>query len=1566
MTQSASNRQSLSLFILSGHLFLGFRISPLDCAPNRVWKMVKNGTAADSKAKPATQRKRSLPEDNVSDDDTVTRRRPKRVAAVKNYREKPIRISEKSATIEIKQHQVAEDEFLALHLTTSSPQSNGEEPRQTRRLTDFVLHDSHGDLHPVEMLEIADIFISGVILPSDECEDEKEKGVRCGGFGRIEHWSISGYENGVPVVWISTELADYASVKPAATYRKYFDHFYHKALASVEIYKKVAKSAGGSPDMSFDELIAALARSMAGNKYLPDASYVRDFVTVQGEFIYNQLAGLDETANKNEMRFVEIPVLVALRDEKSKQNNPVHMEGVSSTGALKIDGVSDNREGKKPVQDEAVDEDERYAKIVQDEEYRKSLQRPRRNGGRAAPSKNAYFKTTEDEIAIDYPLPAYYKTSQEEADELIVTEADYEFNYEDLPRSMLNNWALYNSDSRLISLELLPMKPCADMDVTIFGSGLMSEDDGTWVSLDDDSNASTQGSSHGVPIFLSQIKEWMIEYGGSMVAITIRTDAAWYRLGRPSKQYAPWYEPVLKTARVAISILTLLQEQTRMSKLSFLHVLKRVSEFEKINKAFLSSSLDAVQRYVVAHGQIIMQIFAEYPNKDIQKCTFITDLATKRADKENSRWTIKKKKQILQKENLNPRANMAPVVSKRKAMQATTTRLINRIWGEFYSNYSPEEAVQAVGAEVVEEEVEEEGENEEDDADEAEETVPEPVDVQKSHTPPKKIRSSSGKLEIRWEGESLGKTSAGEPLYRQALVGGEMVAVGSAVVLEVDDTDEVLAIYLVEYMFESSDHGKMLHGRYLQRGSETVLANAANERELFLTTECLSVHLKDIKGTVSFEIRSRRWGYQFRKENTTEDKLDRARAEERKTKGLPIEYYCKSLYLPERGGFFSLPRGAIGCGTGSCNSCRIRADEEERSKLKLNASKTGFFSKGIEYSVEDYVYVTPDSITSDESTKGDEKFKSGRNIGLKAFVVCQLLEVIVKDSRKGSFEVSVRRFHRPEDISPEKAYASDIQEVYYSEDTYVLHPEAIQGKCEVRKKIDMPLRREYPISENIFFCEHFFDSSNGSLRQLPANIKPKFSKIKDDTLLRKKKGKGVESETDSAAVKPVDAAKEMRLATLDIFAGCGGLSQGLEQAGVSATKWAIEYEEPAGQAFRQNHPESTVFVDNCNVILRAIMERCGDQDDCISTTEANELAGKLDEEQKQTLPMPGQVDFINGGPPCQGFSGMNRFNQSSWSKVQCEMILAFLSFADYFRPRYFLLENVRNLVSFNKGQTFRLTLASLLEMGYQVRFGILEAGAYGVSQSRKRAFIWAAAPEDVLPEWPEPMHVFNVPELKISLSKGLTYAAVRSTQTGAPFRPITVKDTIGDLPPVENGESQTKKEYQGEPISLFQKEIRGEMIVLTDHICKEMNELNLKRCQHIPKRPGADWRSLPNEKVKLKNGQSEDLIPWCLPNTAKRHNMWKGLYGRLDWQGNFPTSITDPQPMGKVGMCFHPDQDRILTVRECARSQGFPDRYEFVGNIIHKHRQIGNAVPPPLAYALGRKLKEALQLNNQP
>lgn len=95
------------------------------------------------------------------------------------------------------------------------------------------------------------------------------------------------------------------------------------------------------------------------------------------------------------------------------------------------------------------------------------------------------------------------------------------------------------------------------------------------------------------------------------------------------------------------------------------------------------------------------------------------------------------------------------------------------------------------------------------------------------------------------------------------------------------------------------------------------------------------------------------------------------------------------------------------------------------------------------------------------------------------------------------------------------------------------------------------------------------------------------------------------------------------------------------------------------------------------------------------------------------------------------------------------------------------------------------------------------------------------------------------------------------------------------------------------------------------------------RC--IPKnQPGADWRVLQEivrDHPERENFKGQPLVPWCLPNTADRHNGWRGLFGRLDANGHFPTSTTDPQPMGKVGQVFHPEQDRIVSVRECARSQ---------------------------------------------
>lgn len=102
-------------------------------------------------------------------------------------------------------------------------------------------------------------------------------------------------------------------------------------------------------------------------------------------------------------------------------------------------------------------------------------------------------------------------------------------------------------------------------------------------------------------------------------------------------------------------------------------------------------------------------------------------------------------------------------------------------------------------------------------------------------------------------------------------------------------------------------------------------------------------------------------------------------------------------------------------------------------------------------------------------------------------------------------------------------------------------------------------------------------------------------------------------------------------------------------------------------------------------------------------------------------------------------------------------------------------------------------LGQYCTVSLQVRFGVLNAGNFGVSQSRKRTFIWAAAPGETLPEWPRPLTVFKSPQLCINLPGGVAYHAVKDGKH-ARLRAVTVRDAIGDLPAVPNGEERCEIE----------------------------------------------------------------------------------------------------------------------------------------------------------------------------
>ncbi|KAI8027437.1 DNA (cytosine-5)-methyltransferase 1 [Camellia lanceoleosa] len=257
-----------------------------------------------------------------------SRKMPKQAAACRDFKHKSVRICEPK--LEMERVREVEDESEAISLTTGE-----NHPRPNRRLTDFVFHDEDGKPRPVEMLEVIDIFITGLILPLEETnEKDKVQGVRCERFGPLESWAISGYDDGSPVIWVSTEIADYDCVKPANSYKNLYCLFYEKAHACIDIYQKLSRSCGGDPNQSLEELLAKVVRSMSGRNNFPRGMSVRDFIVSQGEFIFYQLIGLDETSNKNEQMFSELPVLAALRDESKKNKGCVVGELIPSDRVL--------------------------------------------------------------------------------------------------------------------------------------------------------------------------------------------------------------------------------------------------------------------------------------------------------------------------------------------------------------------------------------------------------------------------------------------------------------------------------------------------------------------------------------------------------------------------------------------------------------------------------------------------------------------------------------------------------------------------------------------------------------------------------------------------------------------------------------------------------------------------------------------------------------------------------------------------------------------------------------------------------------------------------------------------------------------------------------------------------------------------------------------------------------------------------------------------------------------------------------------------------------------------------
>jgi DNA (cytosine-5)-methyltransferase 1 len=204
---------------------------------------------------------------------------------------------------------------------------------------------------------------------------------------------------------------------------------------------------------------------------------------------------------------------------------------------------------------------------------------------------------------------------------------------------------------------------------------------------------------------------------------------------------------------------------------------------------------------------------------------------------------------------MNPRAAIAPLVSKRKAMLATTTRLINRIWGEYYLNSLPEDSKESSNCEIKEAaEEEEDVDHEEYGEEDSEDFEEKKMDCPHSMLKMKESGSSSNN-DVRWDGEAMGQTPSGEAIYQRAIVCGESVNVGGFVLVDKEGFNEFSHICLVEYMYENSKGEIFFHGRLMMRGYQTILGNTADDRELFLNNDCQEFEVNDFVENLVVETR---------------------------------------------------------------------------------------------------------------------------------------------------------------------------------------------------------------------------------------------------------------------------------------------------------------------------------------------------------------------------------------------------------------------------------------------------------------------------------------------------------------------------------------------------------------------------------------------------------------------------------------------------------------------------------------------------------------------------------------
>ncbi len=355
-----------------------------------------------------------------------------------------------------------------------------------------------------------------------------------------------------------------------------------------------------------------------------------------------------------------------------------------------------------------------------------------------------------------------------------------------------------------------------------------------------------------------------------------------------------------------------------------------------------------------------------------------------------------------------------------------------------------------------------------------------------------------------------------------------------------------------------------------------------------------------------------------------------------------------------------------------------------------------------------------------------------------------------------------------------------------------------------------------------------------------------------------------------------------KIKVVDLFSGVGGLSYGFAKDKNFQIIAANEILPNMAKAYELNHPSVKVY--------------CKD----IKDFGIHDLTKDFNLKE-------GDIDIVVGGPPCQAYSTVGkRLIDDPRGKL----------FQEYYRvlkeinPKIFIFENVRGLLSMQKGELFETIISLFKSLNYSVSYKVLNSADYGVPQIRERVFIVGTKLN----------HSFSYPKP--------THKHKESNHTSF-YKPyLTISDAIGDLPFIKSGEESFA--YETAPQNSFQEMMRKNAPEkLMDHNAPNNNEKLVQIMEQLP----------------------DGGTPLDLPENLRPKSGFANTYCRLWW--NRPsTTITRNFSTPSSSRCIHPKAPRPLTTREGARIQCFPDDYIFYGSRSDRNLQIGNAVPTFMSIAI--------------